>query len=297
MRRSLPFLVLLLATAAACSKSNPERSGSSEPSAQGSNAAMTYDTSESAAPAARASRDGGPNVGVTAAPGVAFNYSYRFSLPPTNIAAVQEEHAQKCEQLTVAHCRITGMYYRVNNAHDVEAMLAFKLDPAVARQFGREGVEGVVRAEGMLSESEITGTDVGTQIHAVTRSIAEMQTDLQRIEAQLRAPRLDLDEKARLEEQAQQLRESIRAGSVQRDEAQASLATTPMVFRYASGEPTLGQSLQDTGDSFLGSARILLQILIALLPWALVAGLIAAIALFVRRRWFAKKAEAIGTEA
>ena len=30
MRRSLPFLVLLLATAAACSKSSPDRSPSSE---------------------------------------------------------------------------------------------------------------------------------------------------------------------------------------------------------------------------------------------------------------------------
>jgi hypothetical protein len=65
------------------------------------------------------------------------------------------------------------------------------------------------------------------------------------------------------------------------------------VFRYASGEPTLGQSLQDAGDSFLGSAYVLLKIVIALLPWALAAGLIAAIVLLVRRRWFPKKA---GTE-
>ena len=291
MRRSLPFLVLLLATAAACSKSNSDRSGPSEPQAQTSNAAARYDTSESAAPAAaRASRDGGPNVGVTAAPGVAFNYAYAFSLPPTRIAEVQEQHAQMCEHLTVARCRITGMFYRVNNAHNVEAMLAFKLDPAVARIFGREGTEAVVRAEGSLTESEITGTDVGTQIHAANRSIAELQGDLQRIEAQLRAPNLDVDEKARLEDQAQQLRESIRAGSAQRDEAQASLATTPMTFRYASGDPTLGQSLQDTGDSFLSSAAVLLRIVIALLPWALAATLIAGIVLLVRRRWFPKKA-------
>jgi hypothetical protein len=289
MRNSLPFLVLLLATAA-CSKSSPDRSAPAQP-AQAPNADARGAVSESAAPSGQAGRDGGPNVGVTAAPGVAFNYNYEFRLPPTRIAEVQEQHAQMCERLTVTRCRITGMLYRVNNAHDVEAMLAFKLDPAIARLFGREGVENVVRAEGMLTESEITGTDVGTQIHAANRSIAELQADLQRIEAQLRAPRLDLDEKARLEDQAQQLRETIRAGTVQRDEAQASLATTPMVFRYASGEPTLGQSLQDTGDSFLASAAVLLRIVIALLPWALAAGLVAAIVLFVRRRWFPKNAE------
>lgn len=290
MRRSLPFLVLLLATTA-CSKSSPDRSPPSD-SAQAPSPPTTAYESEARASGGQASRDGGPNVGVTAAPGVAFNYRYEFRLPPTRIAEVQEQHAQKCEQLTVARCRITGMFYRVNSAHDVEAMLAFKLDPAAARQFGREGVEAVISAEGMLSESEITGTDVGTQIHAANRSIAELQADLQRIEAQLRAPRLDLDEKARLEDQARQLRETIRAGTARVDEAQASLATTPMVFRYASGEPTLSQSLQDTGDSFLDSASVLLRIVIALLPWALAAGLIAAIVLFVRRRWFPKKAAA-----
>jgi hypothetical protein len=292
MRRSLPFLVVLLATAA-CSKSSPDRSAPSEPSAQASNAAASYDASGSAAPAAgRASRDGGPNVGVTAAPGVAFNYNYAFSLPPTRIAEVQEQHAQMCEHLTVARCRITGMFYRVNNAHDVEAMLAFKLDPAVARIFGREGTEAVVRAEGQLTESEITGTDVGTQIHDANRSIAEMQADLQRIEARLRTPNLDPGEKARLDDRAQQLRESIRIGSVARDAQQESLATTPMVFRYASGEPTLGQTLQDTGDSFLDSSALLLKVVIRLLPWALAAGLIALIALAVRRRWFPRKATA-----
>ena len=297
MRRSLPFLVLLLATAAACSRSNPDRSQTYDPSqGSASNAAASADVSESIAPRGQASRDGGPNVGVTAAPGVAFNYRYQFRLPPTRIAEVQEQHAQMCEHLTVARCRITGMYYRVNSEHDVEAMLAFKLDPAVARTFGREAVEGVVRAEGMLAESEINGEDVGTQIHAANRSIAEMQADLQRIEARLRTPNLDPDEKARLEDQAQDLRDTIRAGSAQRDEAQQSLATTPMVFRYASGEPTLGQSLQDTGNGFLASLYILLRVVIALLPWALAAGLIAAIILYVRRR-LAKKAAAAETEA
>ena len=294
MRRSLPFLVLLLATAAACSKSDPDRSRSHEPS-QGSNAAAA-DVSESIAPRGQASRDGGPNVGVTAAPGVAFNYRYEFRLPPTGIAEVQEQHAQMCEQLTVARCRITGLYYRVNSEHDVEAMLAFKLDPAVARLFGRQAVARVVAAQGMLSESEITGEDVGTQIHAANRSIAELQADLQRIEARLRTPNLDLDEKARLEDQARDLRDTIRAGTAQRDEAQASLATTPMVFRYASGEPTLGQSLQDTGDGFLSSLYILLRVLIALLPWALAATLIAAIVIAIRRR-LAKKAAAADAEA
>jgi hypothetical protein len=136
MRRSFPFLVLLLATAAACSKSNPGSAPSQPPTA--------YDTSGNAAESTAASRaSGGPNIGVTAAPGVAFDYRYEFRLPPTRISEVQEQHAQMCERLTVARCRITGMYYRVNNAHNVEANLAFRLDPAIARLFGRDAVRTV----------------------------------------------------------------------------------------------------------------------------------------------------------
>ena len=66
----------------------------------------------------------------TAAPGVAFNYRYAFRLPAERVAEVQEQHAQACEQLGVARCRITGMLYRLVNDDDIEAMLAFKLDPA-----------------------------------------------------------------------------------------------------------------------------------------------------------------------
>jgi hypothetical protein len=296
MRRSLPLLVLLLA-ATACSKAGPDRSAPPQPQSGGSNAAASYDLSGSAAPAAQASRDGGPDVGVTAAPGVAFNYNYEFSLPPTGISAVEEQHAQMCERLGIARCRITGMFYRVNNSHNVEGRLEFKLDPAIARIFGRDAGGIVVHEGGMLIESEITGTDVGPQIHAANRSIAEMQADLQRLETRLRAPNLDPDEKARLEEQAQQLRESIRAGSAQREEAEESLATTPMTFRYTSGEPTLGQSLEDSWQSFLDSGAILLRVLIALLPLALAIGIGAAIFLAIRRRWFPKKPPAVEAEA
>ena len=91
-----------------------------------------------------------PNIGPTAAPGVAFNYRYAFRLAAPRIAEVQEQHALMCERLTVARCRITGLRYRVVNDRDIEAMLALKLDPSVARHFGREGVQTVTAAEGML---------------------------------------------------------------------------------------------------------------------------------------------------
>lgn len=301
MRRSLPLFALLLAGVAACGQGNQGPPPSSQ-SDQMSNAAADVAPAqfEAGSPQAGEAESrraaAGPNVGPTAAPGVAFNYRYAFRLAAPRISEVQEQHAQMCERLTVARCRITGMHYRVVNDRDIEAMLAFKLDPALARVFGRQGVEAVVRAEGMLTESEITGTDVGTAIRAAGRSLADLEADLARIQARL-SQRIASGERESLEYEAQQLRGQIRALRDTRSEQQESLATTPMVFRYGSGDlvpgfaqrPTLRQALQRAADNFLDGATMLLILVITLLPWALALALIWAIVRYVRRRWFPKK--------
>src|SRR5438309_12132237 len=107
---------------------------------------------------AAADRTAGAPAGIapTAAPGVAFNYKYAFRLPAERISSVQEEHAQACEKLGIARCRITGMYYHLSGDRNVEARLDFKLDPAIARGFGKEGIAAVAHADGLLGPSEDT---------------------------------------------------------------------------------------------------------------------------------------------
>jgi hypothetical protein len=231
----------------------------------------------------------GPSIEPTAAPGVAFNYRYAFRLPAPRIAAVQEGHAQMCERLTVARCRITGMLYRVVDDRTIEAMLALKLDPAIARLFGRQGVEAVTRAEGMLTESEISGSDAASAIRAAGRSLAELEGDLARIQARL-GRRLATEERAGLENQAQMLRAQIRALRDSREAQQESLTTTPMTFRYGSGDlvpgfaerPTLRQALARSGDNVLTAATMLLIVLATLLPWLIA---LALIGLIFRALW------------
>ena len=300
MRRSLPLFASLTALAA-CGQAGQRSSPPESP--QMSNAmGESTDMAEAPAPdaggpAQRAAA--GPNVGPTAAPGVAFNYRYAFRLAAPRISELQEQHAQMCERLTIARCRITGMLYRVVNDRDIEAMLAFKLDPAIARQFGREAVQAVVRSEGMLTESEITGTDVGTAIRAAGRSLADLQAELDRTEARLRG-RITPGERERLDYDAQQLRAQIAALRENRNAQQESLATTPMVFRYGSGDlvpgfaqrPTLRQAMERAGDNFVDGATMVLIVLVTLLPWALALALIVFAIRFVRRRWLAARGPA-----
>jgi hypothetical protein len=219
-----------------------------------------------------------PAIGPTAAPGVAFNYRYAFRLPGERISAVQEQHAAACEKLGLDRCRITGMRYRLLGEDDVEAMLAFKLDPAIARQFGKNGIEAVTRSEGMLVDSEISGEDAGADIERATRNVNQLDEDLNRIEAQLARKGLGPAERGELQMQAERIRESIRATRANREDRRESLAKTPMVFQYGSGNVAPGfdnrsplkAALERAGENFVAGFATLLVIFVTLLPWAIV---------------------------
>jgi hypothetical protein len=234
-----------------------------------------------------------PGVYPTAAPGVAFNYRYAFRLPSNRISAAQEAHAAACERLGVAKCRITGMRYRLVNDRDVSAMLALRLDPALARQFGKQATEVVSAAEGMLVDQEITGEDVGSRIAGANLTEADLRDELRRIEAELARPApvsppngappppMPVD-RTNLTNRAEEIRAQLRSRGERRSGDQAALAGTPMVFNYGSGSVVPGfdvrspvkDALQAAMDNFITALGFVLVLLATLLPWLLVGGLL-----------------------
>lgn len=282
MRLCLPLMVL--ASLVACSKAPPNRSeGDHESAPYAVEEASRSDVADVAA----------PGIAPTAAPGVAFSYRYAFRLPAQKIAAVQEQHAQACEKLGISRCRITGMRYRLVNQRDIEAMLAFKLDPMIARQFGKTGIEAVTGSEGMLVDSEISGVDAGAAIKTANRNAADLGDELKKVEEQLARPGLPSAERVNLQSRAEELRQSIRANSANRQEQEESLATTPMVFHYGSGDLVPGfdtnspirAALKSAGENFVGGVAILFLIVITLLPWLIVGALAWWLFKWGRRRF------------
>jgi hypothetical protein len=236
---------------------------------------------------------GGPNISVSAAPGIAFNYRYAFRLPNARIQAAQEAHAGMCERLGVARCRITGMRYSLVNERDISASLELKLDPAIARAFGKDAAKVVTDAEGMLVDQQISGVDAGSSIERANRGRAELQDELERVERELARPGLSSVVRDRLLSEAASLRSQIRGLGEQKAADEESLAKTPMVFFYGSGraipgfdEPRpLTDAFDRAGYNFLSALGMLIILLATLLPWLALAGLLYWLYRQLRRRW------------
>jgi hypothetical protein len=247
-----------------CSQQSPEQDAMSAPRS---------------APAMEAAADatGGPDIAVTAAPGVAFNYAYAFRLDDHRIAAVQEEHAAACETLGINRCRITGMRYHLVRENEVEAQLQFKLDPAIARRFGKDAIASVIKAKGVLADARISGEDVGTRISDSQRRSADAQAEIARIEARMKQPGLGDRERAELQQQLAELRTHLDGERDTRRVGEALLATTPMAFDYqgTGGLPGLGYGnpFSDAAKTLVRSGGTLLSFVLvvgaAVLPWAL----------------------------
>lgn len=225
-------------------------------------------------PAPSAAR--GPDVSVTAAPGVAFNYAYAFRLDDSKIAKVQEEHAAACETLGINRCRIAGMTYRLVRENEVEAQLQFKLDPAIARKFGRDALASVEKAEGVLAEARISGEDVGTQISDSQRRSSDLNAEIARLEARLKQGGIGDRERAELQQQIAGMRRQLDGEREARRGGEAMLATTPMEFNYVGtgGLPGIGYGnpFSDALNMLVRSGAVMLSFILvvgaAILPWA-----------------------------
>lgn len=299
MRKTIVLAAVLLAS---CSQQQPQREAED---------LKTFDVQEDrasstgvAAPAPMSpppmGRDmnaseqaGGPNISVTAAPGVAFNYRYAYRLPNARIQTAQEAHAAMCEKLGVTRCRITGMRYSLVNERDVSASLEIKLDPAIARQFGKDATKTVTEAKGMLVDQQISGVDAGSSIQRANRGRAELQDELDRVNRELARPGLSNAVRDRLLSEASSLRAQMNALGAQKEADEESLAKTPMAFYYGSGKAIPGfddpaplrEAFARAGYNFLSAVGFLIIAVATLLPWALLIALLVWAYRRLPERW------------
>lgn len=256
-------------------------SGCSEQSSQDNTAARNQPTSESISAADAASSDL-PDVSA-AAPGVAFAYNYAFTLPAKAISDVQQQHATACGRLGADRCQITGMRFDQPREGEAAARLDLLLAPELAHQFGREGIATVEKADGTLESADIAGENAGGAINASHQRSSVVKAELMRIEARLKTAGLVKETRIELERRILELRGQLQEEGQGRQAAERSFATTPLSFAYAS-EGLLSPNrnpFSTAAKASWGSAQALLSFVLliggALLPWALLIGLLLAL--------------------
>jgi hypothetical protein len=243
------------------------------------NAASATEATATANAASGDTTSEAPSINGATAPGVAFDFRYIFSIPGENIASVQEEHAQSCKKLGLDQCQITDLDYNADG-DDVSAMMAFKIAPDIASDFSRDARKAAEKAEGKLTSANLDGTDVGTGIAAGEQETQSLQSELVRIDAQLKSQTLTKQARSTLVEKAETLRAELRATKATITEGKAKLAMTPVVFEYQNRSTIAGLDRNsEFGSAFsmsLSSFMTMLQILIVMLgvaaPWVIVIG-------------------------
>ena len=300
MRKLLLTTTCLTVLLAGCSKTetrtNPPDRYTVTSNSDGSITADRVDSPTAVAPIAAPNQpalDVAPGVNVTAAPGVAFNYAYAFRLPAQNIKDAQEAHAQACEKLGVQRCRITGMVYRVVGENNIEGSIQFKLDPTIARAFGKAGIDAVTKADGKLVEAEITGTDAGATIKTLDTQRQQAEDEIKRLDTQLARSDLKPVERAELQRQRAALAAQLQDVKTETGNQQESLATTPVAFRYESGTAVRGfdgsAPITSAGNVFLDSVQVTLGVVLTLLAALSPPGLIVLIGFLIWRTFRRRK--------
>ena len=227
---------------------------------------------------------GEPDVAPSAAPGVAFRFTYDYSLDDDRISAVQEAHAAACERLGLAKCRITGLRYQIDPDKRVFGSLQVKLDPVIARQFGKQATAFVASNDGELVRSEFAGEDVGTRIGAGQDKRADIQARIAEIEKRLASVKSGDREATELQSQLAELRGQLVETRNDIKEGQLQLASTPMTFNYYGeggiagfDENPFKASWRLMAESAVTMINIVLKVVGAALPWALLLLLLIAI--------------------
>ncbi len=232
---------------------------------------------EAAANQSATAESAGPAISGVVAPGVAFRYDYAFTLPGKAISQVQQQHAAACQNLGPSRCRVTGIAYDQPGEDQISARLDLLLAPDLAHRFANEGIAAVERAEGKLDNAHVTGENAGDAIKLSQSDSAANDAEIARIESRFAAKGLTSAERVELRQQVAMLREQQRGQAQDRKVKEASIASTPVVFNYASESILSGKgTFAKAAGASLSSVQSLMAFMALLLgvalPWLLLIG-------------------------
>lgn len=174
---------------------------------------------------------------------MSYGYSYRFALPGDVVTQAQDRHIALCDQMGTARCRLQEMH-RSAGTGSSGGSTRFVVVSGDARRFGQALIAPVTGLHGTMTSREFEAEDVSKQI----------------ADAQAKAGEKD----------------SV-ANRTAVAEVQDRVATSS-IWVYYEGKTGFGERLGgafgDAGETMRTSIIALIYVLSAVLPWALVFGVL-----------------------
>lgn len=176
------------------------------------------------------------------------------------------------------------MSYSLDQNEQVHAELDLKLDPAIARQFGKLAQQLVQANDGKLIRLQIGSSDEGQANQQASQQKSDATAQMAQLQNELAKAKTGSTEHANLISQIQTLQQQAAEQSRAIQTSQAALASTPMQFHYygRGGVPGFrGNPIREAWHTFMtvvvALVGIFLQALAILIPAGLLVALLIAL--------------------
>ena len=297
MGRQLLLVAVMLA--AGCSQGDQERA---------SEDLRTYDLAEEApsapaTPTAPSSPGGGQTGTGTAVevamPEIAYTYRYSFRLSSDAVSEVQEKHLALCQSLGPARCRVVDMRRSASSGDYIEGALKLEVAAPIAREFGDRLVKVATKDGAEAIDRSITAEDLSKQMVDTAARIGTKETLVERLTTLLETRSGNIAQAVEAERAINAAQEELEQARAWLAEMRGRVAMSTFEIGYTSAGPlpgSVGDPLRDAvgsaGDLFGRSLALIVTLVAALLPWALLGLVVGWVLLRVRRRTLNRRSAA-----
>lgn len=249
-------------------------------------ATKTYDVAEEAAP--QAASGAAPASNAVALPQIAYSYRYRFRLATDAVPRAQDAHVRMCDQLGPARCRVVEMARSAADGDYVHGSLKLQVAAPIARAFGGRLVAAVAGEGGETVDRGITGEDLSKQIVDTAARIRIKEALVDRLTVLLQTRSGNIAQAVEAERAVNAAQEELEQARAWLTEMRGRVAMSNFEIGYASGAPLaggrIGSAFDEVGELFGTSVALIVRLVAALAPWALLAGLAWWAGRVIRRR-------------
>ena len=226
-------------------------------------------------------------------PQLAYDYTYRFSASAENVEALRKADQAACEQAGPQDCQMISLSADSDKDNDtVNKTLELRVTPAWLKRWQAGLDASVARAHGRIAQQNVTSEDLSLQIVDAQAHIKNKEALRDRLRHDIETQKAQLTDLTGLENQLSQIQEDIDASQSSLAVMNKRIGTIHLTLHYqadavaASGDTfaPIGNAVKSSLGIFINVLAGMINVLAAILPIALGAGLIALIVDKTRKR-------------